>query len=550
MKKINILLVSILFLFFNCSKQKFKPITVTAKKLLQKHIPLNNEELENWYVKDLNLDTIPGISLERAYNDLLQNQNGKKVLVAIIDTEIDIKHNDLEKNIWINNNEVPNNNIDDDGNGYIDDVNGWNFIGNLKNENILYSNLECVRVIQEYENKIKFSDSILLKKTNEFETYQKAKEYYKKSLKAAKDDQEYAMFLYEGYPKAKKALKKLFPKENYTKKELDSIYSSNKKKNKELAKNAYFLSDCIKYDISKEWIDNYKKNIDNKLTKTLNLNFFDKENIDKQPDNLGFIKYGNPYVNKNISEFYHGTLIAGLVSSKLNNETYNNIEIMPLAISSNGEEHDKDIALAIRYAVDNGAKVINMSFGKMFSLHKEWVFDAFKYAEENNVLIVSSAGNSNVDLTISNNYYPNDNLNNGKEIVNNFLLVGSISSKLDKSFKSYFSNYSNEDVDIFAPGEYIYTTLPKNKYKFDSGTSLASAITSKVAALIYSYYPNLSVGQVKDILMDSGLKYTFEVSTPIKKDKNKTTIFSKLSKSGKVLNAYNALIMADSISRN
>ena len=221
---------------------------------------------------------------------------------------------------------------------------------------------------------------------------------------------------------------------------------------------------------------------------------------------------------------------------------------MTLAISSNGDEHDKDIALAIRYAVDNGAKVINMSFGKEFSLYKEWVFNAIKYAEKNNVLIVSSSGNSKFNLN-DKNYYPNDNVDNGLEISDNFLLVGSSSNKLGASIFSSYSNFGEIDVDLFAPGEDIYTIFPNNKYKFDSGTSLSSTLTSGVAALLFSYYPNLTSSEVKHILMDSGLEFKFEVSTPTKEDKDKKTPFNKLSKSGKVLNAYNALIMTDNISR-
>jgi cell wall-associated protease len=192
-----------------------------------------------------------------------------------------------------------------------------------------------------------------------------------------------------------------------------------------------------------------------------------------------------------------------------------------------------------------------MSFGKEFSLHKEWVFDAIKYAEKNNVLIISSAGNFGYNLNSNNDYYPNDNIDNGAEISANFVLVGATSYSINSALKTESSNYGKNDVDLFAPGDKIFTTLPNNKYSNNlGGTSLASAITSGVAALIFSYYPNLTASQVKHILMDTGLEYTLEVNTLTEEDKNKTTPFNQLSKSGKVLNAYNAFIMADSISRN
>jgi subtilisin family serine protease len=222
---------------------------------------------------------------------------------------------------------------------------------------------------------------------------------------------------------------------------------------------------------------------------------------------------------------------------------------MPLAIAPYGDTHDKDIALAIRYAVDNGAKVINMSFGKFDSLYKDWVFEAFRYAEKHDVLIVSSAGNYRYDLTEVNNYYPNDNVDNGKEESDNFLLIGGSSYYANETLKHNNSNFGNIDVDIFAPAVDIYTTLPNNEYTTDTGTSLAAALTSKVAALIFSHYPKLTASQVKHIIIDSGVEYTFPVKTPTREDKDKTTPFSELSKSGKVVNAYNALIMADSISR-
>lgn len=540
----NTLFLFTLLIFFNCSKKKHVLIKVDSKTVWQKNIPIDSLSMKSWYKKDLIFDTIPGISLERVSNDFLSKSKSTEVIVAIIDTEVDINHKEFKDKIWINKNEVPNNKIDDDNNGYIDDLNGWNFIGNLNNENIIYANLECVRIIQDFKKQLNYSDSITLIKSDKYNRYLEVDKYYKKVLKTAEEDKEYANFLFNGYPKAKASLKKLFPEEDYTLIELDSVYKSNKIKNKSLANDAYFLYDFIKYNLSEDWIKDYKKNADNKIAKTLNLQYYDRINIDKNSDNLGYIKYGNPFVNKNTEEFYHGTLIAGLIPLTKDSK----IKIMPLPISSNGEEHDKDIALAIRYAVDNGAKVINMSFGKMFSLNKEWVFEALKYADKHDVLVVSSAGNSNLNLDLENNYYPNDNYNNEKEVSSNFLLVGATSHKLDKSFKSYFSNYGANDVDIFAPGENIYTTLPKDRYKNDSGTSLASAITSSVAAMVFSYYPNLKASEVKQILVDSGLEFTVEVATPTKEDKNKITPFNKLSKSGKVLNAYNALIMADSIS--
>lgn len=550
MKPLRYLFI-IAYLLTSCNTTtNYKSIVATSA--MGKKTALNEKEIKEWFEKDILIDSVPGISLNRAYDSLLNKKKGNQVIVAVIDTEIDTNHEDLKNQIWVNSDEIPNNGIDDDENGFIDDINGWNFIGNSKEENIFYSSLESVRVIQKY--RVLFNHDSIDKESPDYKLYIEAKKHYETKLKIAQADLNYGNFLFEGYPKAKKAMKKIFPKEDYTTKQLDSVYELNKNKNKTLARNAYFISDVIKYNLSEEWINNYVKKAKEKINYTYNLDYYDKEKIDPFPEQITFNSYGNSLVNKNIDEFYHGTLIAGLIAANRDNDigingVSNQVKIMPLAISSNGEEHDKDIALAIKYAVDNGAKVINMSFGKEFSLHKEWVFNAFKYAEMNNVIIVSSAGNSTYNLNELNNYFPIDNENNGEEVSDNFLLVGSISNKLDSSFLSYYSNYGNIDVDVFAPGQVIYTTLPNNKYRFDTGTSLASAITSGVAALLYSYYPNLKASEVKHILMDSGLEYDIEVSTPTNEDKKKTTPFNQLSKSGKVVNAYNALIMADSISR-
>lgn len=247
----------------------------------------------------------------------------------------------------------------------------------------------------------------------------------------------------------------------------------------------------------------------------------------------------------------HSTKVSGIIAGNRENNIgvkgfSDNIKIMPLNISPSGDEHDKDIAMAIRYAVDNGAKIINMSFGKQFSLRKDWVNEAIKYAELKNVLIIHSAGNTakNIDENLA---YPNDvNLSNNDEICSNFINVGSITKKTDSTFVSKTSNYGKKNVDLFAPGDQIYTAIPENKYEFDSGTSLAAPMVSGTAALIWLYYPKLTASEVKQVILDSGTAYDIDVLIP--GGKGKKTKFSELSKSGKVLNVYNAMKMAEEMS--
>ncbi|WP_438963201.1 S8 family serine peptidase, partial [Nonlabens sp.] len=485
---------------------------------------------------------------------LLITKKSRQVIVAVIDTEIDIKHKNLKSNFWINDDEVPNNGKDDDNNGYVDDIQGWNFIGNLDGYNIIYSNYECVRIIQKFKDEFKGKEKedISVSRWADYELYIAAQKDHAAKIKAAQSNYKYVEFLRTGYPAAIKALKEIYPKEDYSISDLDSLYNLYKESDKTFAKHAYFLADWTKYDMSVNWVNNYQNQLDSIRLKTNNIEYVDRLKIDSYPEDITYKNYGTPVINNNSEALYHGTKIAGLILKTVtpsDKALKSKLRLMPIPISSNGDEHDKDIALAIRYAVDNGAHIINMSLGKDFSLHEDWVLDAINFAALNDVLIVTSSGNAAVDLNETDNRtFPNDYGNEEGEISDNFLMVGSSSQKIGKSFLSYFSNYGNRHVDLFAPGEDVFTTLPNNEYDFDSGTSLSTAITSGVAALVRSYYPDLTASQVKHILMDSGIEYTIPVATPTIDDPDKMTPFNELSKSGKVLNAYNALLMADEVS--
>ncbi|WP_103864364.1 S8 family serine peptidase [Aquimarina sp. I32.4] len=552
--KFYLLSLTIYLLLVGCSKVKVVHYRQPSIIILDSvSTPISGKVLKNWYQKDIIKDTIPGISLEKVYTEL-SFSDSKNIIIAVIDTEIDINHEDLKDQIWINNKEIPNNNIDDDSNGYIDDINGWNFIGG-KNGNIIYSNYEVVRIIREYQDKFegKKENEITSSDKEDFSLYQKAKNVYDEQLKLAKEDQEHGNFLFENYPKSKALLKTFFPLENYNLSQVDSLYNVYEH-DKELKKLIYFMSDFLEYELSEEWINDYKKHADLKVSKTLNLDFNDREILGDNPKDLNDENYGNGNVSGNLDEFYHGTVVAGVIGATRNNNIgidgiSNNLKIMSLNISSNGEEHDKDISLAIKYAVDNGAKIINMSLAKNFSLHQEWVQEAIHYASEKDVLIIHAASNENTDIDKT-LVYPNDIDSKGNEFVDNFITVGSISNKLSKDFRSYFSNYGKTNVDIFAPGDEIFTTEIKNSYGFHSGTSMATAIVTGISSLLRSNYPDLSASQIKEILMKSGTLYNFNVEINQKDESKKIIPFSELSKSGSVVNAYNALLMAEQVSDN
>jgi cell wall-associated protease len=559
-------LIFIILCFINCKSIK-ESNSSSIKLPPKKKLSLSTTKM--WYQKDYQLDTIPGISLDKWYNQNQKKPKSKSIIVAVIDTQIDLKHEDLQGQIWTNPNEIANNGIDDDKNGYIDDINGWSFIGTKNGGYVVWSNYEFVRIVKDWESLFKDKtksqiDTQDLYKYNEYQralkTLEEKDKYYKNWLKSLK----HSVAI---YPLVKDTLKHFFPKEDYTYEQLDSMYKKYKINDKRYRQrrddNDKDLGALIDYmmgnlEVNEKTLEDIKDKetqLDSIVNKNLNLNYNERLSIG---DNPTFLEkgYGNNKVSntiKGVRTFQdHNTMVSGIIAANRNNNIgikgiTENVKIMPLNISPSGDEHDKDIAMAIRYAIDNGAKVINMSFWKEFSLHNEWVSEALKYAEDHNVLLVHIAGNNGYDID-KNLCYPNDiNFNTQNEMCRNFINVGSVSSKLDSTFVSAFSNYGKQNVDLFAPGEKIHTTGAGNIYKTDSGTSLAAPMVSGTAALIWSYYPKLTAAQVKQIILDSGTAYDLEVIVPGTKDKK--VPFSELSKSGKVLNVYNAIQMAKKVSK-
>jgi cell wall-associated protease len=553
---------------YPCLKKTFLllvPFTIFGQ--INKKNDENNTEA--WYHKDFIANNIPGISLNNFYQNNKRKPKLNNVVVAVIDTQIDLQHEDLQGQIWTNTKEILNNGIDDDKNGYLDDLNGWNFAGTKGGSYIYWGNFEYVRIVREWSPafKNKTETEIEPKDILKYKEYQRAvkildkeSKYYKNYLKSLK-------YSLEVYPLAKDTLKYYFPKQDYKINQLDSMYKKYKINNKtynqmrddrdkDFGALIYQMKTKIENNTNSfDKIKDKESQLDSIVNKNLNIDYDERKFIGDNPTILEK-GYGLNKVSmkiKGIRTFQdHNTKVSGIIAANRDNNKgiqgfSNQIKIMPLVISYSGDEHDKDIAMAIRYAVDHGAKVINMSFGKEFSMHKEWVNEAFKYAEAHNVLIVHSAGNdsSNADENPS---YPNDVDYDGKgEVCNNFINVGSINEKVDSTFVSSFSNYGKKNVDIFAPGDEIYTTSSENSYGFDSGTSLAAPMVSGTAALIWLYYPKLTASQVKQIILESGVSYDMEVIVPGTKDKK--VKFSELSKSGKVVNVYNALLMAEKMSK-
>ncbi|WP_340064078.1 S8 family peptidase [Ascidiimonas aurantiaca] len=487
------------------------------------------DELKKWHLTDLITDTLPGMSVERVHKELLTGRKGKTVIVGVIDSGVDIEHEDLAGVVWTNKKEKPGNGKDDDQNGYIDDIHGWNFLGNSVHEN-----LEFVRILKKGDDG---SDQ-----------YKEAKAYYEKEYGRAQQEKQQVDLLLQQIPQAEKAVKDFLGKETYTDEDLKGINSEDEK----LARAKGLLLFLSANDLSYEKIKEYgEEALLERIEYNLNPDFDGRSIVGDNPADFTDRDYGdNNVMGPDKEKISHGTHVAGIIAAIRNNGkgingVAHNVEIMAIRAVPNGDEYDKDIALAIRYAVDNGAKVINTSFGKFFSPNPEWVHDAIKYAASKDVLIVNAAGNDteNIDMKT---VYPNDENGNGGEIADNFITIGALNYNYNGELIANFSNYGKNNVDIFAPGVKIWSTMPDNEYDFSNGTSMAAPGVAGIAALIRSYYPKLSAPQVKRILMESGLDSKLNLS--IGKNNEPKTL-KDISVSGRIANAYNAIIMADKVSR-
>jgi len=436
---------------------------------------LTNVKLQTWYLKDYKTDTVPGISVEKWYQENKKKTQLKDIIVAIIDTQIDSNHEELQGKIWTNPSEIPNNGIDDDNNGYIDDYNGWNFTSNSKGDYVVWGNFEYVRIIREWGTlfKNKTESQIIPQQLANYNEYKRALKKYEEENSNYKNwltSSKYSELLFQI---VKDSLKHYFPNEDYTYRQLDSLYEKYKINDKtfgqrrkdddrDIGAMAAFMK--VRFDYDEKTIEKMRETVvqlDSIVNKNINIDFNERLLIG---DNSKVLEKGYGSNNNSISKIgfrsiqEHGTKVSGIIAANRNNNKgikgiTQNVKIMPLNISFSGDEHDKDITMAIHYAVDNGAKVINMSFGKEFSLKKEWVSEALKYAEKNNVLLVHCSGNNGFNVD-KNPYYPSDNSFDGSpELCNNFINVGSISSRLDSTFVSTFSNYGKQNVDLFAPGK-------------------------------------------------------------------------------------------------
>ena len=513
-----------------------KIASLPLETLEGKNIPTQKEnpskdELKTWPHRDLLSSGYPGISLEKAYN-ALKGRKAQTVIVGVVDSGVDINHEDLKSIIWTNPKEIPNNGIDDDKNGYVDDVHGWNFLGEINQEN-----LEYVRILKKGN-------------TNDPD-YKRAEEKYDKEFKDATEKIELYSQIRERIAQSDALIQKHLGKKEYTAEDLDTIDTSSLQLLGAVRGMKYLLGNDVTVKETLEELSDGIKHYEERLKYGLNKEFNPRAVLKDNPDDINDKIYGNNnVVGPTVEGALHGTHVAGIIAAVRHNNigidgVADHVRIMPVRTVPDGDEYDKDVALALRYAIDNGAKVINTSFGKEFSPHKEWVYDALKYAAEKDVLIVNAAGNDtkNIDTQLT---FPDDNID-GKEFTDTMITIGALNYEYNENLVASFSNYGKNNVDLFSPGVQIYATVPENKYKFLDGTSMAAPEVAGVAALIRAYFPTLKAREVKQILMESGLVPTVKevlVGGRGEEQEAKRMLFSELSKSGKIVNAYNAIILA------
>ena len=510
---------------------------------------------DNWFNLDQTNGGVSGVGTETMYNNLLKGKKSQTVIVAVIDSGVDYEHEDLKDVMWINQDEIPGNNIDDDNNGYVDDIHGWNFIGGKDGQNVSIDTYESTRVYgrlkKKYENV--GPSSISGKDKKEYELY----EELKKTVEPQKEEAAQSLAQIEMtssiFQASLDAVEEAMVGKELTLENIKAIQPGTDR-------NLMIGREVLIQALSEQPIPSlseFREELNKQIEFETNhyaqqLQHFDtdfntREIVGDNYENSYEKGYGNNDVRG--PDSFHGTHVAGIIAAGRDNDigikgVADNVLIMSVRAVPDGDERDKDVANAIIYAVDNGASIINMSFGKGYSWDKEAVDKAVKYAYKNDVLLIHAAGNSAQNNDSSENY-PNDQYDKKgwfkPKRAKNWMEIGALSWKGGEEAIANFSNYGKDQVDVFAPGVDIYSTTPDQGYQFASGTSMASPVTAGVAAVLRSYYPSLTALQVKDIIMQSSSKVNRKVKLPGSSDK---VNFSDLSQTGGVVNVYEAVRLA------
>jgi subtilisin family serine protease len=513
-----------------------------------KAAPIGDQSAAQWYLKDPERDKVPGVGATRTYAELLKSLTPTPIVVAVIDSGIDTAHVDLKPILWTNTKEIPGNGIDDDKNGFVDDVHGWNFLGGPDGRNVNAETLEMTRIVAAGRTRFKGKTAATVKPTEkaDYALYQKAEKAYKARLAEETERNKEVESMAGPLTQMVDAMKQALGTEK-----LDTTALKNAKADDPNMKRAVGGMLEMMRQTGAPDADALLKQLNegvtqerNMLDNSLNLKFNPRADIVKDnPNDVTQRYYGNNDLHG--PDPMHGTHVSGIIAAVRDNNLGIQglapapVRIMMVRAVPDGDERDKDIANAIRYAVDNGASIINMSFGKEFSPQRPAVEAAYKYAAAKNVLLVHAAGNENHNLDVADNYPASFYMNNAP--VPNLLTVGASGPKDNASLPADFSNYSKKAVDVFAPGVGIFSTLPGSTFGNESGTSMASPVTAGVAAVLKSYFPKLTATDLKRIIMQSAQVHHTKVQVP---GTEKQADFSTLSVTGGVVDMYEAVKLA------
>ncbi|MFN8407453.1 MAG: S8 family peptidase [Sphingobacteriaceae bacterium] len=502
----------------------------------------------NWQNLDLQQDGVFGISTERAYLELLKGKVATPVVVAVIDGGVDIGHEDLKQVIWVNTKEIAGNGIDDDHNGYVDDVNGWDFIGSSRGD-VQYDNLELVRLIRKMQPKY----ASALNSTKFTDAEQVELNLYRKLVTNYMDELENAQMGLAQVTIIKKTMDSLvvkMGKSDPTLQDFNRVNLTNDTEKKVLKVIKSLFDQGKDFKQVNEEINDGLKYYTSKVNYHLNIDFDPRELVGDNYLNSNEHFYGNNDVTGPDAE--HGTHVSGIIAASRANTigilgVADQAHIMAIRVVPDGDERDKDVANGIRYAADNGAKVINMSFGKAYAWDKKVVDEAVKYALSKDVLLVHAAGNETKNIEKQDNFpnkYFGDSTSVNKGQADAWIEVGASSWKDDEDLIASFSNYGKKAVDVFAPGVKIRSTIPNSLYKEADGTSMAAPMVSGLAALIRSYYPKLTALQVKNAIMNSVTEVGHKVKIKVNGDTQKV-LLKDICVTGGIINAYKALQLAE-----
>ena len=509
---------------------------------------MQNNDLKTWYHKDFSTTNVYGVNTNNAYKFLeSKGLKPRTVVVGVLDSGVEVDHPGLINNMWKNPNEIPNNGIDDDKNGYVDDIYGWNFIGG-KTADVDADNLEVTRMVKKYQPIFEGTDSAKnkanqAKMPEEYAMYQKSKKLFDEKGSEAKQYYQY----FSGFNNAIPSIIKTLNGKTLTKANLAAI----KPASQEDSRNLQILNSLVQEaenvgktpkeveELLKKEVEGALKHYESQATKHYNLDFDPrKEIVGDNYDNYNEKHYGNNHYEG--PDASHGTHVSGIIAGLPHgNEAQYGVahkvaKIMTVRAVPDGDERDKDVANAIRYAVDNGAKILNMSFGKAVSPGKKHVWEAMKYAEKKGVLLVKAAGNDNQNIG-ENEYFPTNFMKQSDEkpFVSNMIVVGA-STNNSQNLRARFSNYNGKMVDVFAPGQEIYSTVPDAKYEYLQGTSMASPVVAGAAAVLWAYMPSLTPQQIKEALVKTVNKSTVNANV------DSSANFDQISVAGGVIDLYKA----------